>query len=242
MPVNELGQPIGRSLGNWSGAKAPGAALLEGHWCRLERLDADRHAPSLFKAFSADELGANFTYLSYEPFAGEDACHAFLKAHEGAADPFFYVIVDQVSGEALGVLSYLRVDPAGGSIEVGHVHFGKALQKTPLATEAVFLMMQQAFADLGYRRFEWKCDDLNAGSRRAALRFGFTYEGTFRNATVYKGRSRDTAWFSITDAEWPLMRATFETWLKPENFDGTGAQKRKLQDIRAELEAAQVGK
>jgi RimJ/RimL family protein N-acetyltransferase len=147
-------------------------------------------------------------------------------------DPLFHVILDRAGEEPLGIASYLRIDPGNGVIEVGHLHFGPQLQRTPAATEAMALMMARAFDELGYRRYEWKCDSLNAPSRAAALRLGFTFEGIFRNAVVVKGRSRDTAWFSVTDAEWPKVRAGFEAWLAPANFDAEGRQRRGLAELR----------
>jgi RimJ/RimL family protein N-acetyltransferase len=145
----------------------------------------------------------------------------------GKADPLFYAIVDLEQGRAVGVAAYLRIEPSAGSIEVGHINYSPLLQRTPAATEAMFLMMERVF-DLGYRRYEWKCDALNEPSRTAAERLGFSYEGTFRHATVYKGRNRDTAWFSITDTEWPMLRRAFQSWLQPDNFDEQMRQRRSL--------------
>lgn len=143
-------------------------------------------------------------------------------------DPLFYAILDKKTEKAVGLASYLRIQPKVGVLEVGHIHYSPLLQKTPLATEAMFLLMRRAFDELGYRRYEWKCDALNAGSRKAALRLGFTFEGIFRQASVYKGRSRDTAWYSVIDREWPALKEAHEAWLSPENFDAQGRQLARL--------------
>ena len=234
MRLNELGQPIGEPVNGWTGAAAPAAEVLQGRWCRLEPLSAESHGAELHAAWSADRENRVWTYLAYGPFAEEAECIAFLKTMEGKADPMMFAIIDQASGKAMGVGSYLRVEPATGCIEVGHLNFAPALQRTPLATEAMYLMMRHAFEGLGFRRYEWKCDDLNAPSRAAAARLGFTFEGIFRQATVYKGRNRDTAWFSILAKEWPRLRAGFEAWLSPENFDADGRQKRSLVECRGD--------
>ncbi|ADZ69639.1 GNAT family N-acetyltransferase [Polymorphum gilvum] len=232
MPINALGQPIGPDVADWTGVRPPDAIAMEGRLCRVEPLDADRHAADLFASWQADADGRNWTYLGYGPFENSDACRAFLDAMAGRRDPLFHAIVDKASGKALGVASYLRIDTASGVVEVGHINYGPALQRSPVATEAMYLMMRRVLEELGYRRYEWKCDALNAGSRRAAERLGFTYEGLFRQATVYKGRNRDTAWFSVIDSEWPGLKAAFEAWLAPENFDEEGRQRRRLADLR----------
>jgi RimJ/RimL family protein N-acetyltransferase len=166
--------------------------------------------------------------LFYGPFDSFDAYRRWLVAMTESNDPLFYAIVDNASGKAVGVAAYMRIDPANGVIEVGHLNFSPALQRTAAATEAMYLMMRRAFDELGYRRYEWKCDSLNAPSRSAAERLGFHYEGLFRQAIIYKNRSRDTAWFSIIDSEWPARKTAFERWLAPENFDAAGRQGRPL--------------
>jgi RimJ/RimL family protein N-acetyltransferase len=171
-----------------------------------------------------------WTYLAYGPFAGMDAYVAWMGRVCQAPDPLFYAIVEKATGKALGVASYLRIDPANGSIEVGHIAYSPQLQRTPAATEAMYLLMEQAFA-LGYRRYEWKCDSLNAPSRAAAERLGFTFEGIFRQAVIYKGRNRDTAWYAMIDKEWPALQAAFRQWLAPENFDVQGRQRERLTDL-----------
>jgi len=168
-----------------------------------------------------------WTYLFSGPFATEAAYHQWLAAREHSEDPLFFAVVDGATGRATGLASYLRIDPPHGVIEVGHIAFSPPLQRTPAATEAMHLMMKNVF-DLGYRRYEWKCDSLNAPSRRAAERLGFRFEGIFRQAVVYKGRNRDTAWYSIIDAEWPALKTAFERWLDPANFDAGGRQQSSL--------------
>jgi RimJ/RimL family protein N-acetyltransferase len=200
---------------------------MEGRYCRLEPLDAARHANDLYTAYALDEAGAEWTYLPYGPFPDAHELRAWLARMSETADPLFFVILN-AEGAAVGVASYLRIDGEVGSIEVGHIHYSQLLQRTRAATEAMYLMARRAFDELGYRRYEWKCDDLNAPSRAAAERLGFTYEGTFRQHRIYKGRNRDTAWYSITDAEWPRIRAAMEAWLDPSNFDETGRQLTRL--------------
>jgi len=170
-------------------------------------------------------------YTPYGPFDTEDDFQRWIDQQAALKDPFFYAIIDNTSGLTVGIASYLRLDPTVGSIEVGHIHFSPCLQRSPLATEAMYLMMKQIF-ELGYRRYEWKCDALNARSRSAALRLGFEFEGIFRQATIYKGRNRDTAWFSILDSDWPTLENAFTTWLSAENFDEAGNQRKSLLQCR----------
>lgn len=203
---------------------------MPGRFCRLEPLDPARHATDLFEAFSLDRSGAMWTYLPYGPFEGFEAYVGWMKSACLGDDPLFFAIIDSSSGRAVGVASFMRIDPAMGVIEVGHLGFSPRLQRTPAATEAMYLMMRRAF-ELGYRRYEWKCDSLNAPSRAAALRLGFAYEGLFRQAVVVKGRNRDTAWYSVIDAEWPALRDAFERWLAPANFDAQGAQRQRLSEL-----------
>ncbi len=235
--VNALGQPIGAPLDDWQPPPRPTATVLDGAWTRLERLDPDRHAHALYEANALDTDGRNWTYLPIGPFATFGAYDAWLRAMAPGADPYFFAVLDRATGLPVGVTSYLRIDPAAGSIEVGHINFSPRAQRTSAASEAMFLMMRHAFG-LGYRRYEWKCDALNAPSRVAAERLGFTYEGLFRQATVYKGRSRDTAWYSILDREFPALERAFLTWLAPANFDGEGRQLRRLTDLIADVRRA----
>ncbi len=217
---------------DWHHARLPERIVLEGRWTKVEPVDPARHAHDLFEAArGADEI---WTYLAYGPFDGEDEFTRWVGERARSDDPLFFAIVDLETGKARGMASLLRMDPANGVIEIGHIWFGPALQRTRQATEAIYLLSRYAF-ELGNRRYEWKCDSLNAPSRRAAERFGFVYEGIFRQHMVVKGRNRDTAWYSITDAEWPARRAAFESWLEPSNFDSSGAQKTPLKrqaDVR----------
>lgn len=228
---NALGQPIGAPLPpDWTPPPWPSRTSMAGRFCRVEALDPQRHAADLHEAYQLDAEGRNWTYLAYGPFADVESYRAWVTSVYQGEDPLFFAVVDLSTGKAVGVASYLRIIPAGGSIEVGHLNFSPRLQRSPAATEAMFLMMQHAF-DLGYRRYEWKCDALNAPSRAAAQRLGFSYEGIFRQATVYKGRNRDTAWYAIIDAEWPVLREAFLTWLAPENFDEDGRQRVSLRSL-----------
>ena len=200
---------------------------MVGRYCRLEALDPARHAAALFDAFRLDTAGLDWTYLPYGPFESASAFRSWLDGVAAGDDPLFYTILGD-GDTALGVASYLRIFPDIGSIEVGHIHYSPPLQRSRAATETMYLMMRRAFDELGYRRYEWKCDSLNAPSLRAAERLGFVYEGTFRQATIYKGRNRDTSWYSIIDKEWPAARGAFEKWLDPGNFDDSGAQRTRL--------------
>jgi RimJ/RimL family protein N-acetyltransferase len=206
---------------------------MAGRSCRLEPLDATRHAAGLFAADALDTTGESWTYLPYGPFADVESYTAWVTQVAAGDDPMFFAVVDAATARPVGVASYLRIAPDAGSVEVGHLHFSPLLQRTVAATEAMYLMMRRVFDELGYRRYEWKCDALNAASRRAAQRLGFTYEGTFRQSAVIKGRNRDTAWFSVLDREWPVVKAGFEAWLAPGNRDEAGSQRRSLAEQRA---------
>jgi RimJ/RimL family protein N-acetyltransferase len=230
---NEFGQPIGAPLPNWSPRPLPPRIPIEGRFCRVEPLEPDRHAGDLVAANSDDTDGRNWTYLPYGPFPSFDPYREYLVTAARRDDPLVHAIVDRGSGRAVGVASLMRIDPAAGVIEVGGINYSPRLQRQPAATEAMYLLMRRVFDELGYRRYEWKCDSLNAPSREAAQRLGFRYEGLFRQATVYKGRNRDTAWYSIIDSEWPALRAAFERWLEPANFDRDGRQRASLRSLRA---------
>ncbi len=228
--VNALGQPTGFPVAGWTPRLRPPETPMEGRLCRLVRLEAEAHAEDLFTAFAHDTDARNWTYMPYGPFDGRDAFRAWLVEACTGDDPLFHTILDRATGRAVGMASYLRIDPAPGVIEVGHIHFSPLIQRSAIATETMFLMMKRVFDELGYRRYEWKCDALNAPSRAAARRLGFSFEGVFRQATLYKGRNRDTTWFSILDCEWPSIRQGFEAWLSPDNFDADGRQKTRLND------------
>ncbi|HEY3911208.1 MAG TPA: GNAT family protein [Stellaceae bacterium] len=230
--TNEFGQPIGAALPGWSARPLPPRSPIEGRFCRVEPLDLERHAAELFAANSEDAEGRNWTYLPYGPFASLEVFRQWVEAACRTADPLRHAIIDRRTGKAVGIASLMRIDAAAGVIEVGGITYSPRLQRRPAATEAMYLLMRRVFDELGYRRYEWKCDALNAPSRAAAQRLGFRYEGLFRQATVYKERNRDTAWFSIIDREWPALRAAFERWLDPANFDGEGRQRASLASFR----------
>jgi len=220
---------FGAPVPNWTPPPWPDGVAMEGRYGCLERLDSDVHAADLHRANATDD--AIWDYMPYGPFHSAATYHKWVRSvTEGTGDPLFYALRDKASGRALGVLSFLRIDPGAGSIEVGHINFSPAVQGTRAATEAIYLLMSWVF-ETGYRRFEWKCDALNLPSRRAAQRFGFSYEGVFRQATVYKGRNRDTAWFAAIDTEWPALRSAYEAWLRPDNFDASGQQRERLSDM-----------
>lgn len=219
---------FGWPVPDWREPPRPTGAVLQGRSVRLEPLSAEIHAADLFAANRADDR--IWDYLPYGPFASIQDYAAWVARMSAGDDPYFYAIRPTSSGQAEGVASYLRITPAAGSIEVGHICLSPALQNTRAATEAMFLMMDWVFAS-GYRRYEWKCDALNLPSRRAAERLGFSYEGIFRQHLIYKGRNRDTAWFAMTDRDWPALRRAYETWLDPADFDGQGRQRQRLADL-----------
>ncbi len=208
---------------------------MPGIHVQLEPLRADLHAADLHRAMRADDR--IWDYLGYGPFASEADYHRWISSVEAGEDPMFYALRDLKTGRCGGVASYLRISPGDGVIEVGHICLTPEMQSTIAATEAMALMMAWAF-DAGYRRYEWKCNALNLPSRRAALRLGFRYEGTFRQAAIVKGRNRDTAWYSVIDRDWPSLRACFDTWLAPGNFDAQGRQRQRLSDLTAALPGA----
>lgn len=205
---------------------------MQGRYVRLEPLSPDRHAVALFDAYRGHD--ALWDYMAYGPFATVDAYRDWMQRVTAQADSVFFAVRSLETGQVGGVTSYLRIKPAAGSIEVGHINYAPVLQKTRAATEAMALMMGWAF-DTGYRRYEWKCDALNMASRRAAQRLGFSYEGVFRQALVVKGRNRDTAWFAVTDKDWPALSAAFRRWLEPSNFDDQGRQISALGDLTASV-------
>jgi RimJ/RimL family protein N-acetyltransferase len=214
-------------------AQRPSHCRLDGNFVSLVGLDAGEHAASLFDAVQGPEGDALWRYLFDGPYPDRASFDAALRSKAASTDPLFLSILDRPSGEAIGYAAYMRIEPSHRVVEVGSVLFTPRLQRTPGATEAMYLMARHAFETLGYRRYEWKCDALNEPSRRAALRFGFAFEGVFRRHMIVKGRSRDTAWYSMIDSEWPRCRAAFDAWLSPDNFDASGCQRRRLADIRA---------
>lgn len=228
---NSFDQPIGAPVPDWRGAGAPGREPLAGRYCRIEPVDVERHARDLYDAYSSAADGRDWTYLAVGPFDSFDAYREHLTRMAASADPLHHAVIDLATGKAVGTLALMRIDRANGVIEVGHVTYSPLLKRTRVATEAMFLLMNLVFDTLGYRRFEWKCDSLNAPSRAAALRYGFTFEGIFRQAIVYRGRNRDTAWFSIIDKEWPALRSSYTRWLDPANFDAQGRQVARLAEL-----------
>lgn len=238
---NALNQPIGAPVPTWTERRKPPRAPMQGRYCTVEPLEPRKHGRELFEAMALDAEGRIWTYLPYGPFSTHQAYAGWMQTTCMGEDPQFYAISDQATSKAVGVASLMRLDPKGGVIEVGHICLSPPGQRTRVATEAMFLMMKRAFDEIAYRRYEWKCDVLNVPSREAAERLGFTFEGIFRQATVYKGRNRDTAWYSIIDKEWLHLKTAFETWLDPANFDADGQQKRRLSALTAAaLEASRA--
>ena len=232
---NELGQPIGFPVEGWQACSWPPRTSMEGKSCRVEAYDPDKHNADLYEAFAKDKSGANWTYMPYGPFSDYKRFDTWARETCQGDDPLFHSVIDLNTGKAAGVASYLRITPAAGVIEVGHIHFSPLLQRTTVSTEAMFLMMQRVFDELGYRRYEWKCDALNAPSCKTAQRLGFSYEGIFRQALMYKNRNRDTAWFAIVDKDWPSIKAGYQKWLDSSNFDNNGSQKQSLTHFLPDL-------
>ncbi len=236
---NDLGQPIGFPVEDWQAREHPRGAQMQGRFCRLEPIDVEAHSADLFGAFSQDRDLHNWTYLPYGPFATEAQLRDWISSTCLGDDPCFFAVIDSETGAAVGVASYLRINPGNGVIEVGHIHFSPLMQGKPISTEAMYLMMHQVFELWGYRRYEWKCDSLNQPSCNAAQRLGFAFEGIFRQAVIYKKRNRDTAWYSIIDREWPAAKAAFESWLDADNFNADGQQKSSLSQRMRQALAAQ---
>lgn len=218
-------QPVGPEV-ETRPAERPGAVTLEGRTTIVEKLDPARHGDALWAAVKDDDT--LWTYMGYGPFADRAAYDAWLAARAAATDPYAYAVLDRKSSAAVGTVTLMEIRPAMRVIEMGNIVYGTPLQRTIAATEAQSLIAAYVFESLGYRRYEWKCNALNAPSRRAALRLGFTYEGLFRQHMIIKGRNRDTTWYSMLDSEWPARRRAFERWLDPENFDAAGVQKTGL--------------
>ena len=223
-------QRIGPPVQNWVSPAAPKRESFVGQFCTVAPLDPQEHGAALFQANMSEGNDGQWTYLPYGPFPAERDYLDWLQAAYESPDPLYYATLDSATGLPTGVASYLRIDTTCGVIEVGHINFSPLMQRSPIGTETMFLMMRNVF-NLGYRRYEWKCDALNHRSRQAALRLGFQYEGTFRQAAIYKGRNRDTAWFSIIDKDWPRLSNAFGAWLDPLNFDQSGRQLKRLSDL-----------
>lgn len=222
------GRDIGPEVTGWTPAVWPGTVPMLGHYARLDRLDADQHAAHLFAQFAGHD--GLWDYMPYGPFTSASAYHRWAKETTANRDPVFWAISELGAAHPVGVASYLRITPEHGVIEVGNICFSPALQRSRVATEAMYLMMEWAFSN-GYRRYEWKCNALNLPSRRAAQRLGFSFEGIFRQHMIIKGRNRDTAWFAITDQDWPALREAYAAWLNPANFDAQGRQRERLSDL-----------
>ena len=221
------------ALSNYKQRETPGQVSLTGIHIRIEPIDWALHGRELFRSISGPGQDHLWTYIPVGPFAEYEGFEAVMQYAAQTNNWQTMVICDVNSGAALGTASYMRLRATAGSVEAGCIIFGNALQKTRAATEAMYLMARHIFDDLGYRRYEWKCDNLNTASKRAALRYGFQYEGLFRQDLIVKGRNRDTAWFSITDKDWPAVKTAFEMWLRPENFDLHGQQKSTLESFRS---------
>ena len=223
---------MGEDLCTWTPRERPHRAAMDGRYVRLEPLDAARHGDQLFEASSGEAAQDRFRYLYEEAPASRQALEPWLERAAASDDPMWFAVIDKASGKVAGRQSLMRIDAANGAAEIGGILWGALVSRRPAATEALYLFARHVFDDLGYRRFEWKCNDLNEPSKRAAKRFGFTAEGTFRQHLVVKGQNRDTAWFSIIDKEWANCRKAFEQWLDPANFDAKGRQIRRLEELR----------
>jgi RimJ/RimL family protein N-acetyltransferase len=230
--VNHLGQPIGFAVPGWNERQRPPRTAMKGRFCSVLPLEPERHAANLYAANSEDKEGRMWTYLAYGPFSSFEAYLAKMNESWLKKDWHIHAIIDERSGLATGLASYMRIEPEAGSIEVGAVMYSPRLQRIAAGTEAMYLMMRRAFDELGYRRYEWRCNAFNEASVNAAKRLGFQFEGVLRQERVVKGRNRDTAWFSIIDREWPQIKAAFETWLGFDNFDSEGRQRQSLIQIR----------
>ena len=224
---------MGEDLKNWQPRPRPERMTMEGHHVVLEPLSAARHGDGLFAASTVPDAGERFRWLFEYPPESRAAFQPWLEKVEASPDPLFFTVIDKASGEIAGRQTIMRMDPANGVAEIGNIYWGPRIARRPAATEAHFLFARYIFDDLGYRRWEWKCNNRNEPSKRAAERFGFSFEGVFRQHLVVKGENRDTAWYSIIDKEWPDLRKAYEAWLDPANFDAEGKQKSRLEDLRA---------
>lgn len=224
---------MAQDLSNWQPRPRPQRIAMDGRFVRLEPLDPARHGDDLYEAATAGDSDGRFRYLGETTPESRAAFQPWLEKAAASEDPLYFTVIDKATGKAVGRQTFLRIDPAHGVIEIGHIHWGPAMQRRPAATEAHYLFMRHIFDDLGYRRWEWKCNNANLPSKRAADRFGFAFEGIFRQHMVLKGLNRDTAWYSIVDGEWPRLKAAYEEWLDAANFDAAGNQKRRLDEIRA---------
>ncbi|AJJ10656.1 acetyltransferase family protein [Yersinia rohdei] len=232
MKQNEFGQVIGAEIAHWQSAQRPQREILPGHFCYLTPINIDKHESCLFDAYHNTKDARDWTYFYCDRPENEDSFHQYLQRLINAKDAVHYTVVDAQSGLALGTVGLQRIDEDNGVIEIGSVNWSPRLKRNSAGTEGIYLLLHYVFDKLGYRRCEWKCDSLNEPSNTAAARFGFQYEGQFRQAVVTKGRNRDTNWYAITDREWPLIKQAFNDWLAMDNFDSQGQQKARLQDLR----------
>jgi RimJ/RimL family protein N-acetyltransferase len=232
MSAKDQTQPLG-ALVDARPARRPERVTLRGSSVTLVPLDADEHADALYRGANGGEKDRAWTYLPYGPYGDPAVFKASIAAKAESTEAIYFAIIDNSTGEAVGHQAFHRIEPTHRVIEVGHILYTPSMQRTIGATEAQYLFAAYVFDTLGYRRYEWRCDDLNAASKRAAARFGFTFEGVFRQHMIIKGRNRDTAWFSMLDSEWPARRAAFERWLDPTNFDSAGCQKMPLASLNA---------
>lgn len=223
---------MARDLSDWTPRPRPSRGIIEGRYARLEPIDPARHADDLFEQSVAPGMEERFRYLFDTPPATLDDVQSWLERVSESQDPMFWAVADKASGRVAGRQAFMRIEPVHGVIEIGSILWGPAITRTRVATEALYLFARHAFEDLGYRRFEWKCDNRNEPSKSAARRFGFSYEGLFRQHMVIKGANRDTAWFAIVDQDWPALKLAYEAWLAPENFDEAGRQKTRLMAAR----------
>jgi RimJ/RimL family protein N-acetyltransferase len=230
-----LGDRVITDLRNWTARARPRREQLEGRFVRLEPLEAARHGDGLFDASSTPDADERFRWLSEYPPESREAFQPWLEKAEASTDPLYFTVIDKASGRTAGRQTFMRIDAPNGVVEIGAILWGELVARRPAATEALYLFARHAFDDLGYRRFEWKCNNRNGPSKRAALRFGFTFEGIFRQHMIVKGEDRDTAWFAMLNREWPLTGEAMRLWLDPANFDKDGVQKKRLEQIREEL-------
>ncbi len=228
MNDTNAGRPLGPTVPGWTARPSPPREIFTGNYARLEPFDAPLHADALFAGYAEDSTGAIWDYLAFGPFADIAAYRANAEQNMTKGDPLYFTLFDREVERPGGVASLMRIVPEHGVIEVGGIAYAPWFQRTRAATDAMYLFACLVFDRLGYRRYEWKCNNLNDRSKRAAERLGFRFEGVFRNHMVVKGRSRDTAWFSITEEEWPTRKAAYERWLDPTNFDADGRQKTRL--------------
>jgi len=227
-----MGMNVPQDLKNWTPRPRPSRIAMEGRYVRLEPLDPEKHGDGLFAASSIDDADGRFRWLGEYPPESRAAFQPWLEKAAASEDPLYFTVMDKATGRIAGRQTFMRIDPAHGVIEIGNIYWGPLISRRPAATEALYLFARHAFDELGYRRFEWKCNNRNEPSKRAALRFGFQFEGIFRQHMIVKGENRDTAWYSILDGEWPAVRHALEAWLDPSNFRQDGQQRARLEDIR----------